>query len=226
MPYLFEEDLRGWEIGFDIRVPDNWSRYDLSGDAVADLRAEAARQFGERSHEMTVLNDVFADMAGSLRDATGSGLLSASGVTEEYDDGVLMASVCVFAFPAPRGQDLDPLKLVEHVYTSAATDRPGAWLEKTVVHLPESGADPCGRIYGVADYDVHDVATVRTVVMHTAFRAPGVDKRVLVSCSSPNTAQTAEVLDLFDAITGTAWFWRRDILPPGEAPSDGSAARA
>ncbi|WP_017569497.1 hypothetical protein [Nocardiopsis halotolerans] len=221
MPYLFEEDLPGEEIGFDVRVPDNWTRYDLSGDALADMRAQAAARFGERSAEMDVLNDVFADMTTSLRDTTDSGLLSAAGVMEEYDDGFLLANMCVFAFTAPPGQDMDPLKLVEHVYTSAATDRPGAWLEKTVVSLPESGADLCGRIYGVADYDVGDIATVRTVAMHTAFRAPGVDKRILVSCSSPNVDQTADVLDLFDAITGTAWFWRREYLPPGSAPSGG-----
>lgn len=206
MPYLFEEDVPKVDILFDISIPETWQQYDLSGDALAELRAQALEQHGNRPEEMSALNDLFTDIAQVTSEATGAGLLAAAGAFEEYDDGFFMATVCVFSFPAGRGrQSMDPVRMIEHVYPDTATAREGTWLRKEVVDLPESGAGPCGRVLGVTDYDMED-AVVRSVVMHTAFELPGLDKRVMVSCTSPNSLHLDEVLDLFDAITGTARF--------------------
>ncbi|PWV45727.1 MULTISPECIES: hypothetical protein [Nocardiopsis] len=215
MPYLFEEDVPKRDILFDYALPEGWKQYDLSGDSLAEMRAKVLEAYGNRPEEAEALNELIADMSRVTDEATGSGLISAAGTFEEYDDGFFMATVCVFAFPAGKGPHaIDPLRLVDYVYQDSATAREGTWLNKTVVDLTESGLGQCGRIYGVTDYDT-DEAILRTVAMHTAMEYPGLDKRILVSCTSPNSREVDEVLDLFDAITGSARFWERDV-PPAE----------
>ncbi|MEU3233464.1 hypothetical protein [Nocardiopsis alba] len=213
MPYVFEEDVPETDVMFDIDIPEHWAQYDLSGDSLAEMRSRALERYGNRTEDADALNDLFTDIAQVTGDATGSGLVSAAGTFEEYDDGFFMANVCVFVFPSGRGENaLDPLKLVEHVYPASATAREGTWLRKTTVDLDESGLGRCGRIYGITDYDT-DEAIVRTVAMHTAFEYPDLNKRIMVSCTSPNSREAEEVLDLFDAITGTARFWEREVNP-------------
>ncbi|MFE3461025.1 hypothetical protein ACFXKD_26075 [Nocardiopsis aegyptia] len=213
MAYLFDEDVPKTNIMFDIDVPETWTQYDLSGDAIARLRAQALEQHGNRPEETEALNELFTDMANVTSEVTGAGMLAAAGAFEEYDDGFFMATVCVFAFPAGKGeQTMDPLRMVEYVYSDSATAREGTWLRKTAIDLTEQGLGVCGRIHGVADYDT-DEAIVRSVVMHTAFEYPDLNKRILVSCTSPNSQEAEEVLDLFDAITGTARFWEREVVP-------------
>lgn len=210
MPYVFEEDVPGFDIGFDISIPDGWTQYDLTGDAVARLRAQAVEMYANRPEELNALNDLLAEIAEVTNDARRGGLLAAAGTFDKYDDGFFMATVCVFSFPAGQGeQALDPIRMMEFVYSDDAVAREGTWLRKTMVELPDSGADQCGRIYGVTDYSMEDTI-VRSVVMHTSFAVPGLDRRVMVSCTSPNALQLEEVLDLFDAITGTARFWARE----------------
>lgn len=211
MPYQFEEDVPEVDILFDIAVPETWTQYDLSGDALARLRAQAVEMHGNRPEELDALNDMFGDIAQVTSDVVGAGLLAAAGVFEEYDDGFFMATVCVFAFPAGKGAHaMDPIRMIEHVYPDTATAREGTWLRKDVVDLPESGAGTCGRVFGIADHDLED-AVVRSVVMHTAFELPGLDRRVMVSCTSPNSQQVEEVLDLFDAVTASARFRFREV---------------
>ncbi|MFE9243159.1 hypothetical protein [Nocardiopsis sp. NPDC006938] len=210
MAYLFEEDVPQRDILFDYALPEGWKQYDLSGDSFASMRAKVLEAYRNRPEEAEALNELIADMAAVAGEATGAGLISAAGTFEEYDDGFFMATVCVFAFPAGRGEyAIDPLRLVDFVYQDSATAREGTWLNKTVVDLTESGLGRCGRIFGVTDYDTEE-AILRTVAMHTAFEYPGLDKRILVSCTSPNSHEVDEVLDLFDAITASARFWERD----------------
>ncbi|WP_306368047.1 hypothetical protein [Nocardiopsis sp. CC223A] len=207
MPYLFEEDEPAVILGFDIAVPEGWTEYDLSGDSVARMREQAVKTYANRPEELNALSDLLADIGRATRDATAGGLMAAAGAFEEYDDGFFMANVCVFSFPAGRGEyTLDPIKMIEHVYPDTATAREGTWLKKTTVEIPGCGSQVCGRIYGVTDYEMDD-ALVRSLVMHTSYTLPGLDKRIMVSCSSPNLLQLEEVMDLFDAISGTARFW-------------------
>lgn len=210
MPYLFEEDVPKRDIMFDYDIPEHWTQYDLSGNSLAGMRARAMELYGNRPEEADALNDLFTDIAQVTNEATGAGLISAAGTFEEYDDGFFMATVCVFAFPAGKGEHaIDPLRLVDYVYPDSATAREGTWLRKTTADLTESGLGRCGRIYGVTDYDTEE-AILRSVAMHTALEYPDLDKRILVSCTSPNSQEVEEVLDLFDAITGSARFWERE----------------
>jgi hypothetical protein len=211
MPYLFEEDVPKRDIMFDYDIPEHWTQYDLSGDSFAQMRAQALEVYRNRPEEAEALNELIADMSRVTSEATGAGLISAAGTFDEYDDGYFMATVCVFAFPAGRGEHaIDPLRLVDYVYQDSATAREGTWLRKTTADLSESGLGRCGRIYGVTDYDTEE-AILRTVAMHTALEYPGLDKRILISCTSPNSREVEEVLDLFDAITGTARFREVDV---------------
>lgn len=206
MPYLFEEDVPKRDIMFDYDIPEHWTQYDLSGDSFARMRTQVLEVYRNRPEEAEALNELIADMSRVASEATGAGLISAAGTFDEYDDGYFMATVCVFAFPAGRGEHaIDPLRLVDYVYQDSATAREGTWLRKTTADLSESGLGRCGRIYGVTDYDT-DEAILRSVAMHTALEYPGLDKQILVSCTSPNSQEVEEVLDLFDAITGTARF--------------------
>lgn len=213
MPYVFEEDVPEVDIGFDVAVPEGWTQYDLTGDTVARMREQAVALYGNRPEELNALNDLLADIARVTRDAVTGGLIAAAGTFEEYDDGFFMATVCVFSFPVGHGdQTLDPIRIIEYVYPDTATAREGTWLKKTTVDLPESGSPVCGRVHGVTDYEMDD-ALVRSVVMHTSYTLPGLDRRIMVSCSSPNVLQLEEVMDLFDAISGSARFWVMEDEP-------------
>lgn len=213
MPYKFDDQPfpAEAEIGFDISIPEHWMQYDLSAAGIAGLRNELLEAAPSEPEHAAAVNEIFETIGRIASDVRSSGLLSAAGTFESYEDGFLMATVCVMAFRDLPGQELDPIKLLDHVHPPSATADDGTWLRKTVVDLPESGADLCARMFGVADYRLGEGSeeSVRSVLMHTAFRLPGLDKRVLVSCSSPNVEVQDELLQLFDAITGTAWFWKR-----------------
>lgn len=221
MAYQFESNASADAmIGVDIRVPDHWMQYDLSDNGLAGLRTKIIQEAGDTPEGRAVINDFFVDLAQVARQITESGLVSAAGSIEKYDDGIFMANACVFSFLPPRGYEMDPLRMVDHIHPPNAVEREGAWLERGQVELLHSGArNPCGRAWGVTDHILEDGSAVRSVVMHTAFDIPGIREKALVTCSSPNVAQQEEVLDLFDAITGTAWFWKREPNPAAASPT-------
>lgn len=216
MPYQFEGSISPDDlVGMDFRVPDHWTKYDLSEDSLTELRSSvlSAAAQGGASQYQDALNNAFTQMGQMAREIKSSGLLSAAGTFEPLEDGVFMATVCAFAFRAPRHQELDPIRLLENIHPASSTADEGTWMQKSLVELPSSGADLCARLYGVADYALTETETFRNVLMHTVFRVPGLEERVLISCSSPNVEHQDEILDLFDAITGTAWFWKREPQP-------------
>ncbi|MDA2803768.1 hypothetical protein [Nocardiopsis suaedae] len=213
MAYQFAEPQLPDEaqIGFDIQIPEEWNQYDLSSDGIAGLRKALLEAASSDPRQAETVDELFQNVAQIAHSARSSGLLSAAGTFERYEDGFFMATVCVLAFKEPPGQELDPIKLLDHVHPPSATKAEGTWLRKSLVELPESGADLCARMFGVADYKLDEEANqgIRSVLMHTAFRVPGLKTRVLVSCSSPNVEYQSEILELFDAITATSWFWKR-----------------
>jgi hypothetical protein len=72
------------------------------------------------------------------------------------------------------------------------------------VDLPDAG--PAGRVVGLEDLPITDEVSVRYVVMHTVVPIPGADGALVVTCGSPNLSLAGELLDLFDAISGTFQF--------------------
>lgn len=211
MAYRFEDATTAEEVGFDIRVPQDWTHYDLSPNGLAELRANLLGAAAKDTGDAAQVEDFFVELAALAQSFQESGLLSAAGVTKLYDDGPLMANMCLFRFVSPKSHDMDPLKMIDHLHGPEATAREGTWLEKSVVEIPESGADACARVHGVTDFEHGPDVTLRTVAMYTAFRVPGSRVRLLVACSSPNVREQGEMLDLFDAITGTSRFWFRSF---------------
>lgn len=214
MAYQFEDNsTNDTEVVFDIRVPEDWTHYDLSADGLAALRSNLLGVAAQNPDERAQVEDFFVELASISQNFSNSGMLSAAGVMKMYDDGPFMASMALFRFMSPKSHDMDPLKMIDHLHPPEATAAEGTWLEKLVVELPDSGAESCARVQGVTDYQHSPEVTLRTVAMYTAFRVPGSRARLLVACSSPNVREQGEVLDLFDAITGTSRFWNRAPVP-------------
>ncbi|GHC96240.1 hypothetical protein GCM10007079_48600 [Nocardiopsis terrae] len=212
MAYQFEDNTTT-EVVFDIRIPEDWTHYDLSADGLAELRSNLLGVAAQNPGDSAQVEDFFVELASLSQNFTDSGMLSAAGVMKLYEDGPFMASIALFRFTSPKSHDMDPLKMIDHLHSSGATESEGTWLEKTVVELPDSGADSCARAQGVTDYEYSPDVTLRSVVMYTAFRVPGSRARLLIACSSPNVREQGEVLNLFDAITGTSRFWHRAPVP-------------
>ncbi|GAA3730370.1 hypothetical protein [Salinactinospora qingdaonensis] len=205
--YQFEEDVAAplVEVGFNMLIPEGWTSFDLTGDTLAQRRAELNDSFDGSPEARAAMNDLLVQTRQFVTDAARSGLISASGVCEEYEDGLFLASVAVFAFHPPQGEDADPLRMVDHIHPKEQQRSENLWLRTLTVEIPSAGV--CGRVQGIAEHDLTEDASVQMVVMHTAVNVPGSRVKLLVSCSSPNLPEVDGLLDLFDAITATLRFW-------------------
>ncbi|GAA3730386.1 hypothetical protein [Salinactinospora qingdaonensis] len=206
--YIFDDAVdEAGEIGFDFRVPEGWSEFDLSSDGLAARREETLRHLADDPDRQQAASEVFTTAGHTLDRATSAGLIAAAGVCDRYEDGYFMANVTVFSCAVPPGRHLDPLDMVGHLHPPEHQTPGQTWLRTMLAELPEIG--PCGRVIGVAEHRETDDVALRAVVTHTAVPVPNSGKRLLVSCTSPNIEQVDAVLDLFDAITATVRFRRR-----------------
>ncbi|GAB3206731.1 hypothetical protein ACQEU5_10020 [Marinactinospora thermotolerans] len=208
--YRFEEEDAGGDnpivpVGFELRVPEGWTEFDLTGETLAERRAELTRQLAGRPEALEAVDDLFAQFRQLSRAATETGLVFAAGAFEKYEDGLFMANVAVFSFNPPPGEDVDLIRMVEEIHPAAGQRAEHTWLKTTTVQIP--GAGVCGRIFGVAEHEMVPGVPTFQVVTHTAVNVPGMRKKLLISCASPNIDQVDPLLDLFDAITGTIVFW-------------------
>lgn len=196
------------EVGFDFRVPDGWSEFDLSGATLADRRAELLSAYADDPQRQEAASAMLDGVTRELKRATDLGLIAAAGTLENYDDGLFMANVCVFSLATSPGQGADLFSIAESIHPKRDQTPGETWLQTVPVDLPETGT--AARVFGLAEHRVDEENRVRSIVMHTVIKVPRRDRQLLVSCSSPNTDHPDELLDLFDAITQTVRFWHQD----------------
>jgi len=187
-------------IGFAITVPGSWFELDLA----PATRDESLRVLVEdRVRGNQDLWESRQSIVRILREeaarAWDSGAAYAACLAHPTDDGPITASLTVSLVRGPVGAG-DLQDLLGTLRTVPRTED-GRFTSVTTVGLGGS-ADDCARAYGVDDLPVAG-GYVRTVFMQTFVRVAGMNKYFVVSAGSPVVPLAEELLDLFDAITGT-----------------------
>jgi hypothetical protein len=204
--------------GFAVTVPDSWFEIDLApatrDESIRRLVEDRVRGNQELWESRQGIIRILRDEAAKAWD---TGAAYAACLVHPTEDGPITASMTVSLVRGPLGAD-DTQDLLGTLQTVPRTED-GRYTSVTAVRLGE-GTDDCARSYGVDDLPVAG-GYVRTVFMQTFVRVPGMNKYFIVSAGSPVVALTDELLDLFDAISGT--FRVVDLEPAGTDDPRGDA---
>ncbi|MFF4252697.1 hypothetical protein ACFY1L_15950 [Streptomyces sp. NPDC001663] len=188
---------------FGIAIPDNWTEYDLSGDTLAERRAELLRQTPDKPTR-DVVNQAFRNARRIMDGARRRGAVYAAGTTTMYEDGLLMAGLLVFSITPPPGEDFSAHGLAKQF--SATGDRRGQGTTRTFTTETLPGPGQVGRLVGIEESEVAAGVSYKLVVMHTVVPVPDSRRVLIITCFSPNIPLADQLYDLFDAITSTFAF--------------------
>jgi hypothetical protein len=190
---------------FRLTVPASWYELELTPEAAGPALRAAVRS---RARSDPRLRDqgqrLVSELLKVVRAAQQRGAIYVAGMFEAYDGVPVIASVMVSAVVRPPGETGDVLSQLGSMGSREAEEQGGTWRRVLPVDLPKAG--PAGRVVGVEDLPVSDDVAVRYVVMHTVIPIPGTDGALVVTCGSPSLPLANELLDLFDAISGTFQF--------------------
>lgn len=193
--------------GFSIVVPSSWFEVDLvpatrhaTINALVDERMQHVPQL--REHRATIVRLLRT----AARDAWSAGARYCACLVDPTDEGPVTASVTVSVVTGPLGVRPDEPAYLEAVRApltpKAAKDADDTWREVRAIEV--SGAGPGVRAWGVVDVELpEDVGWLRVVQMLQFAPVPGLNRVVLVTCTSPVLPLAEPLLDVFDAICGT-----------------------
>ncbi|MGW1024042.1 hypothetical protein ACWD4J_10020 [Streptomyces sp. NPDC002577] len=199
---------------FGIGIPDNWIEYDLSGDSLAERRAEMLQQTPDKPTR-DIVNQAFRNARRIMDGARRRGAVYAAGTTTMYEDGLLMAGLMIFSVTPPPGEDFSAQALAKQF--SATGDRRGEGTTRTFTTETLPGAGQVGRLVGVEESEVAEGVSYKLVVMHTIIPVPDSKRVLIVTCFSPNIPLAEQLYDLFDAITSTFAFGEEAPVAVGAA---------
>ncbi|QDY79433.1 hypothetical protein [Streptomyces qinzhouensis] len=188
---------------FGIAVPEGWTRYDLEGDALAEARAGMLRRTPDRA-ERDLVNGTFRNARRILAAARRHGAVYAAGVTDLFEDGLLLAGVMIFRLTPPPGESFTAHELARQFSATGRRRRDRGDRRFSTVELP--GIGPVGRLTGVEEADAANGVSYRVLVMHTVIPVPASRRVLIVTGYSPNLPLADQLYDVFDAITGTFSF--------------------
>ncbi|MGW2180226.1 hypothetical protein ACWCXX_19360 [Streptomyces sp. NPDC001732] len=199
---------------FGIGIPESWTEYDLSGDTLAERRAEMLRQAPEKETR-DAINQAFRSARRIMDGARRRGAVYAAGTTTMYEDGLLMAGLMVFSVKPPPGADFSAQSLAKQF--SAAGGRRGEGTTRTLTTETLPGVGPAVRIVGIEEAEIADGVSYKLVVTHTFVPVPGGERVLIITCFSPNIPLADQLYDLFDAITSTFAFGEEAPVAVGAA---------
>ncbi|MER6540428.1 hypothetical protein ABT215_43100 [Streptomyces sp900105755] len=189
---------------FLLDIPDQWGEFDLSGEELARVRAQALASTDDPRAKAEI-NDMFRQGREVTRSARRYGALLASGTATMYPEGLFMAYGMVFAVTTPAGHELTLPVLSAQLGVSSANGEVPKDRVITSVEIPHVG--PAARVTGTEVTRLTGDIDVKLLTMHTMMPVPGTTQDFLVvTLASPNLPLKNEVYDLFDAITGTFRF--------------------
>lgn len=193
---------------FLLDIPDTWDQFDLSGEELARVRAQALASTDDPRAKAEI-NDMFRQGREVTRAARRYGALMASGTATMYPEGLFMAYGMVFAVTTPEGHELTLPVLSAQLGVSSATGTVPKDRVITSVKVPHVGS--AARVTGTEVTRLNGDIDVKLLTMHTMMPVPGTTRDYLVvTLASPNLPLRSEVYDLFDAITGTFRFLTAD----------------
>lgn len=191
-------------VGFALTVPPSWLEIDVAPETRASsleaLVEQQVRDVPELREHRTALGRLLREQA---EQAWAAGSSYCASMIEPTEDGPVVASAVVLVVPAPvgvaSGSVLEAVAAPLVPRARKAADEP--WREVERVEIP--GADGAVRAFGLEDVELPDGAgVVRTVTMQTLVPLPA-QRVLLLTCSSPVVDLAEDLLDLFDAISGT-----------------------
>lgn len=192
--------------GFTLRVPESWVEFDVwratRSSLIKRLLDERLAQLPELRRHRGVLSKLLREMA---EDAERQGAVFCAAMLDTVGDaGVLAATLLVFHTDgAADGDDNTVERIAGQVSAYAPSEPSPAWRRVEIVELPAGRAV---RVQGVEVDVAPDRPPIEGVVMQTLLPVPGRAGVLNVVLSSPQTAITEPMLDLFGAITETlAW---------------------
>jgi hypothetical protein len=187
---------------FVLDIPESWKEVDLTGSDLATSRAKAIASTGDPRTKAKI-NDMFRQGREVLRAARKHGALYSAGTATQYDDGLFMAYVMVFAVKTPEGNELT-LPVLSQQLGVADGKMPK---DRVIASALVPGVGRVPRVTGTEQTDVVSDVSMKLLVMHTMMPVPDTERQYLVvTCASPNLPLKESVYDLFDAITGTFRF--------------------
>jgi hypothetical protein len=192
---------------FLINIPDLWDQVDLTGEHLAQVRAQALAATTSPRERMEI-NDMFRQGRDISRAARKQGALLAAGTATMYDDGLFMAYGMVFAVTTPQGQELTLPVLSAQLGVSSDGSAPK---DRVIASAEVPHVGTVARVTGTETTRLTADIDVKLLVMHTMMPVPGRSEDFLVvTLASPNLPLKNEVYDLFDAITSTFRFVTED----------------
>lgn len=190
---------------FHLTVPASWYELELRPESAGPALRAAVRSRGASDPLLRDQGErLVSELLKVVRAAQKRGAIYAAGTFELFDAVPVLASVMVSVVAIPPDETGDVLSQLGTMTSREAEEPGGTWRRVMPVDLPDAG--PAGRVVGVEDLPVTDEMAIRYVVMHTVIPIPGADGALVVSCGTPNLPLANELLDLFDAITGTFQF--------------------
>lgn len=193
--------------GFSVAVPPSWFELDL---APATRDASLAALVEQRVRDVPDLREHRSTVARLLRQqaqqAWDAGARFCACMVEPTDDGPITASATVSVVAGPLGLAPGDQAYLDALLAPLAVKLPGGeddtWRSVSTVELP--GGLTGARTCGVEDVDLpQDAGWVRVVQLLQLVPVPGVNRVVLLSCSSPVLPLADELLDLFAAVADT-----------------------
>ncbi|GGN44739.1 hypothetical protein [Streptomyces fuscichromogenes] len=186
--------------GFLLDIPDQWQQADLTGAAMADVRARALAA-ATTSGEQARINDMFRQGREMTAAARRHGALLAVGTAAMYPDGLFLAYGMVFAVSMPVGQELTLPVLSAQLGSSTLGTVPA---DRAITTATVPNVGKVARVTGTETVRVTADVDMKLLTMHTMMPVPGTTQDFLVvTLASPNLPLKSEVYDLFDAISGT-----------------------
>jgi hypothetical protein len=201
-------------LGFTITVPRSWYELELEparrDQAIRELVEERLRGNDTMWEQRHAVHRLLVQQA---TDAWESGATYCAGFSLPTDQGPVTGSLTVSLVEDPfaDGVAVSPGERFREV--PRGTDPLAPYARTTAVDLP--GGGECVRSSGIEDTPFPGGGLLRTVFMLTSVPLREHGRVFLVACSSPVLALADELLDLFDAVTGTFTVVRIDDEPEG-----------
>lgn len=213
------------QLGFVVSVPRSWYELELRpgvrDDAIRRLVEERTRGNDAMWEQRHAIRSVLLEQA---TQAWAAGAAYCAGFSLPTEEGPVTGSLTVSLLPDAGASLLstdDRFRTVPR-----GTDPLEPYATSSVVDIPTAGR--CARSVGISDTRLPDGPLLRHVFMLTAVPLPAHGGTFVVAASSPVVALADELLDLFDAVTGTFRVVRLDETRSarhdrGPAPEDQEA---
>jgi hypothetical protein len=211
-------------LAYVLTVPETWFELDVepatretSARRLVEERVRGNETMWEQRH---AIQKVLVEQA---RAAYEAGATYCASFSIPTDEGAITGTVTVSLV-------MDPAYDEETTFVDFLRARPRTGDDPLEPHTDVTAVRidgvECARSSGIEDTPIGDGTFVRNVSMLTAVPVPDHRRLFLVACSSPVIVLEEQLLDLFDAVTGTFRVVRLDGDGAADRPAaDGAAPR-